>query len=482
VAANEASAACSPASGGSGRSGRSGETRIERDSLGTIDVPASAYWGVHTQRAVGNFSLSGRRVDPGLVRAYAVVKWAACLANLELGYLDSGTGRAIASAAGEVASGGLADQFPVDALAGGAGTSVNMNLNEVIANRANEILGFPLGSYDPVRPIEEVNLHQSTNDTYPTALKLAAVRGLRGLSEKAASLQGAFQAKEKEFSSIASMGRTELQPAVPMTLGQEFSGFAEAIGRDRWRTFKCEERLRVVNLGGTAVGTGIAAPRSYIFLVTDRLRELTGVGFSRGENLVDQTANADCFVEVSGILKAHASNLVKVCGDLRLLNLLGEVRLPAVQTGSSIMPGKANPVIAEAAMQAGMRVMANDALVADACSRGSLQLCEFLPVVALALLESISLLDGADSMLASHLSGITADEAACAAYLDRDPMIATALLPFVGYHGAEKLVEDFKKSGETDMRAFIARELGDDVAERALSPAALSSLGYKDGT
>ena len=287
---------------------------------------------------------------------------------------------------------GFADQFPVDALQGGAGTSTNMNVNEVIANRAIEILGGARGEYSRVHPIEDVNLNQSTNDTYPTALKVSAITGLRRLSEAIAGLQGAFQEKERQFAAIVTIGRTELQEAVPITLGAEFSGFAEAVSRDRWRTFKCEERLRVVNIGGTAVGTGISAPRSYIFLVIERLRDVTGLGLARGENLLDQTANADCFVEVSGILKAHAASLVKICNDLRLLSLLGEMRVPGAQAGSSIMPGKVNPVLLEAGIQAGMKVMANDALIADACSRGSLQINEFLPLVSFALHESLDLL------------------------------------------------------------------------------------------
>ncbi|HTP60418.1 MAG TPA: lyase family protein, partial [Spirochaetia bacterium] len=244
----------------------SSEHRTEEDLLGAIHVPARAYWGAHTERARANFPFLGYHVHPGMLRAYALVKKACCLANTELGLISAEKGAAIAQACDQVASGALADQFPVDAMQGGAGTSTNMNVNEVIANKAIEILGGTLGDYARVHPIEDVNLNQSTNDTYPTALKVSAITMLRALSEAIAALQGALQEKEKQFAGIVTIGRTELQEAVPITLGAEFSGFAEAVSRDRWRAFKCEERLRVVNLGGTAVGTGISAPRSYIFL------------------------------------------------------------------------------------------------------------------------------------------------------------------------------------------------------------------------
>src|SRR5208282_6479346 len=255
-----------------------------------------------------------------------------------------------------------------------------------------------------------------------------------------ARLQGALHEKEKAFGEIVKLGRTEWQEAVPITLGAEFSGSAEAFSRDRWRTFKCEERLRTVNLGGTAVGTGISAPRSYIFLVIEKLRDVTGLGLARGENLLDQTANADCFVEVSGMLKAHAASLMKICNDLRLLNLLGEIRVPGLQAGSSIMPGKVNPVLLEAAIQAGMKVMANDSLVADACSRGSLQINEFLPLVSFCLHESLDLLTRVDEKLAPHVRGIAADEKRCRSYFERSSMIVTALLPRIGYERATGLV------------------------------------------
>jgi len=459
----------------------SSEYRTEEDLLGDVRVPALAYWGAHTERARANFPFMGYRVHHGMIRAYAMVKKACCLANTELGLLNAEKGAAIIRACEEISSGGLSDQFPVDALQGGAGTSTNMNVNEVIANRAIELLGGRRGEYGRVHPIEDVNLNQSTNDTYPTALKVSAITMLRSLSEAIAALQGAFQEKEKEFAGIVTIGRTELQEAVPITLGAEFSGFAEAFARDRWRTFKCEERLRVVNLGGTAVGTGISAPRSYIFLVVERLRDVTGLGLARGENLLDQTANADSFVEVSGILKAHAATLVKICTDLRLLGLLGEIRVPAVQAGSSIMPGKVNPVLLESGIQAGMKVMANDSLVSDACSRGSLQINEFLPLVGFALHESLELLTRLDMLLAAHVRELHADETVCRSFFERSPMIATALLPHIGYDKATELVSRFLASGRQNIVEFLRGELGDAMVSKVFSARSLVALGYRDG-
>lgn len=454
-------------------------SRVEKDAFGELALAEDCYWGIHTERAIRNFRITGRPVNPVLIRALALVKKACCLANLETGNIEEKKAKAIIQAAEETAEGKLAGQFPVDALQGGAGTSVNMNLNEVIANRAIEILGSRRGDYSLVSPLEDVNLHQSTNDTFPTAVKIAGIHGLRGLSEKAAALQGAFQEKEKEFGKIVKVGRTELQEAVPLTLGAEFAAFSEAIARDRWRTFKCEERLRVVNIGGTAVGTGLAAPRDYIFLVIEKLREVTGLGLARGENLAGETANADPFVEVSGMLKAHATNLMKIANDLRLLNLLGEIHLPGLQAGSSIMPGKVNPVLMEAAIQAGIKVAANDSIIAEAASRGTLQIIEFLPLLADALLESLELLANTDTMLAGAVRDIRADEEKCRAYFDRSPTIITALLPLTGYGKAAALLKEFEQSGSDDMRKFLETKLGRETVEQALSPYRLTALGYK---
>jgi aspartate ammonia-lyase len=468
--------------------------REEKDLLGTLELPPGAYWGIHTQRAMVNFPLSGRRVNPSLIRALALVKKACAAANVELGYLDAAEGNAIIAACEEISAGGLADQFPVDALQGGAGTSTNMNINEVIANRAGELLGCRRGDYRLIHPLETVNLHQSTNDVFPTALKIAAITGLRRVSKAVAGLQGVFQEKETAFAAIVKIGRTELQEAVPMTIGAEFAAFSEAFSRDRWRTYKSEERLRVVNLGGTAIGTGLTAPRDYIFLVIEKLREFTGMGLSRGENLTGETANADAFVEVAGILKALAANLVKISNDLRLLNFTGEIHLPPVQAGSSIMPGKVNPVIPEAVIQTGLKVMADETIISDAASRGTWQINEFLPLIADAFLDQLDLLAAAADLLAAHVRELSADGMRCRAYFDRSPMIITALLPVIGYERATELIHEFYRTasppetsaappdpngaGFRNIRTFLEEKLGRDLMERVLAPYQLTALGY----
>jgi aspartate ammonia-lyase len=296
--------------------------RVEQDLLGSRELPADVLYGIHTARALENFPLAGRPVHEELIRAYGTVKLACARTNRTLGaWVDSpAKADALEQACSEMAEGLLSEHVLVDALQGGAGTSTNMNVNEVIANRALGILGAQPGDYALVSPFEDVNLHQSTNDTYPTALHLAAISLLHRLEDQVVDLQEAFQALEKRYAHVVKVARTEMQDAVLITLGREMGAYAEALGRDRWRIYKCEERLRVVNLGGTAVGTGLAAPRQYVFRVVDTLRDLSGIGFARAENLVEATQNADVFVEVSGILKACAVTLLKISGDLRFLS------------------------------------------------------------------------------------------------------------------------------------------------------------------
>ncbi len=463
----------------------SGEVRTEHDALGEAAVPLDALWGIHTARSVANFPLARRPVHPELVRAYGAVKLACARTNRALGaWADDAKADAVESACREAAEGALTGHVVVDALQGGAGTSLNMNVNEVIANRALLLLGRAPGSYDAVSPLGDVNLHQSTNDTFPTALRVAAIRMAGALEREVLVLQEAFQAKERAFAHVVKVGRTEMQDAVLTTLGREMGTYAEAFNRDRWRIYKCEERLRVVNLGGTAIGTGITAPREFIFRVVDALREITGIGFARAENLVEATANADVFVEVSGILKACAVSLVKVCGDLRLLSSgpeggLGEIRLPPVQAGSSVMPGKLNPVIPEAVTQAATLVMGHDQVIASAAAAGSLELNPFLPLIAHCLLESLDLLASACRILRERcIEGIEADEARCRRQVDYSTATVTALVPVLGYEGAGHLLEYAREHRLTIKEAaidggFLTPEQFDELT----SPEAVCRLG-----
>lgn len=462
--------------------------RTERDQLGELPIPAAALSGIHTRRAATHFSLAGRPCHVELIRAYGMVKLACARTNRSLGaWEDQAKADAIERACVELAEGLLDEQVIVDALQGGAGTSLNMNVNEVIANRALQILGRRPGDYTYISPTDDINLHQSTNDTYPTALKLAAIRLLHLLEHRLVALQESFQSAEKRFAHIVKVGRTQLQDAVLTTLGREMSAYAEAFGRDRWRVYKCEERLRVINLGGTAIGTGLAAPRAYIFRVTDVLRDLTGIGFARAENLIDCTQNADVFVEVSGILKACASSLLKVSTDLRLLSSgpqagFGEIRLPARQAGSSVMPGKVNPVIPEAVSQAAMTVIGHDATITAACSAGNLELNPFLPVVADALLTSIDLLSlSCDTLRRFCVDGIEADEDRCRAHVDTASATVTALVGVIGYEEACDIARLAGESTGSIRELVISRGLmtGEDF-DALISPESVCRLGSPD--
>lgn len=456
--------------------------RVEHDRLGSLKVSCDVLWGIHTQRALQNFRVSSLKVNGGLITALALVKKACCKANFKTGYISEIKATAMMQACEEIMEGKHADQFPIDALQGGAGTSTNMNMNEVIANRALEILGHEHGRYDVVHPIMDVNKHQSTNDVYPTAVKIAILQKLKVLSQNVENLQGAFQKKEKDFSRIVKIGRTEMQEAVPLTLGSEFSAFAEAIARDRWRIFKCEERIRCVNLGGTAIGTGLTAPQKYIFLVIEELRELAGFGLTRGENVVDQTANSDSFVEVAGILKAHIASLIKISNDLRSMNMLREIELKALQTGSSIMPGKANPVIFESAIQASLRACSDCDLVFDTASRSSFQINEFMPLLAVSMLEAIDILINVNVMLAEHVQDIIAKADMCWRHVDDNPLTITAFVSSLGYDRCEQLLKEFlsQRSEQPSMRAFLITKLGQEKVDDILSPENLMAMGHRD--
>ena len=460
-------------------------TRMERDGLGAMSIPADAYWGVHTSRAVRNFPFSGYRLPPAFIRAFARVKQACARTNALLGHLAGERGQAIMEACAEIAEGGLHDQIVVDAFQGGAGTSTNMNFNEVIASRAAELLGGARGDFALVDPLLHVNMHQSTNDVYPTALRVAVLTQLAELEEAVSDLQAGLQRKEAEFRDVVKVGRTELMDAVPMTLGMTFSAFAEAVARDRWRIFKCRERIKRVNLGGTAVGTGLGAPRDYVLAVAGHLAAITGLPVSRAENPVDATQNADVFVEVSGMLKACAANLLKIASDLRLLSSgpaagLCEITLPPLQTGSSIMAGKINPVMPEAATQAALRVMANDQAVTLAAGLGQLELNHLLPLITHSLLESLTLLTAACRGLSKDcVEGIEARPGQCRSHVERSAALATVLVPALGYGAVESIVKDAGDNGRTVAAEIEAKGIASkEAVERLLSPRRLCKLGF----
>ncbi len=446
------------------------ETRLEHDLLGQLNVPAEAYYGIHALRSSRSFHLLGLPIHPGLIRALADVKYACAEANKLTGYLDDQLAEAIQSACKRVASGELNSEFITDALQGGAGTSANMNANEVIANAALEILGHAKGDYVVVHPLDHVNLSQSTNDVFPTAVRLAAIRLLVPASEAMARLQAAFQAKESEFAGVLKVGRTEMQDAVPVTLGQEFSAWAQAVQRDWWRLYKVEERLRQVNLGGTAVGTGLNADKEYVYLVVNCLRDYTGINISRAENMIDVTQNCDVFVEVSGMIKAAAVNLHKIASDLRLLSSgpragFGEISLPSLQAGSSIMPGKVNPTATEAVSQAAFQIMANDHAISLCAMSGQLELNAFLPLLAHNLFQSLELLTGAADLLNEDcVAGITANIDNCSRHIEDSFALLTALSPYVGYEKASQMALEAHETGKTIRQ--IATESGDFSVEQ----------------
>ncbi len=454
--------------------------RIEKDHFGEIELEENCLHGIHTERALQNFPLKGNTVSRELINAIAEVKRAAVQVNGSLKCIEPHFVTAIVTACDEIIGGSIEYDFALPALQGGAGTSTNMCVNEVIANRALQILGKSCGDYETVHPIEMVNLHQSTNDVYPTALKMVVIRKVQALSDKVATLQGEFQKKEDEYSHILTMGRTELEDAVPITLGSQFATFAQAIERDRWRCFKAEERIRMVNIGGTAVGTGLTAPRSYIFRVIEKLREETGLSIGRAEHVMDATANNDPFVEVSATLLANATNLIKIARDLRYLHGEREISLPQLQAGSSIMPGKVNPVIIESVIQLCLKVKSESALVADIISLGSLQINEYMPLLADTMISILDELSDAVIMLNKHIPLITANQKNCEQKLFSGTAIITAFVSLLGYSKAEELVNEYNNDQTTgDFRSFLIKALGKEVVDEQLKPAKLMALGHR---
>ncbi|QQQ62273.1 aspartate ammonia-lyase [Paenarthrobacter ureafaciens] len=418
--------------------------RLEEDSLGRVKVPANAYWGAHTARALDNFPISGITLaqHPRLVTSLAMVKRAAALTNGNIGTLDATIARAISRACEAVETGGFRDQFCVDVIQGGAGTSTNMNANEVIANIALESLGHPLGSYEHLHPIDHVNRCQSTNDVYPTALKLALAGSVEELCHELDHLAAAFHHKGAAFAHILKMGRTQLQDAVPMSLGQEFHAFAATILEDRQRLKESAALLLECSLGATAVGTGITAEPGYRQEVVDVLAHITGRKLVPAENLIEATSDVGAFMHLSGMLKRSAIKLSKISSDLRLLssgpqNGLGELRLPPRQAGSSIMPGKVNPVIPEALNQIAFAVAGADTTVTMAADNGQLQLNAFEPVIGHVLLQGLAWLTNGARILRTHcVDGVEANEEDLQRRAAGSAGLATAFIPAIGYAAA----------------------------------------------
>lgn len=457
--------------------------RTEHDLLGERQVPADAYYGVHTLRAVENFPITGTPISiyPELIKALAAIKQAAALANHELGLLDKLRCDAIVNACKEIADGAFHQQFVVDVIQGGAGTSTNMNANEVIANRALELLGHGKGEYQHLHPNEHVNIGQSTNDVYPSALKVATWFGIGGLVDAMAVLRKAFEAKADEFAHIIKMGRTQLQDAVPMTLGQEFSTYAVMLGEDEQRLREAAMLICEINLGATAIGTGITAHPSYAPLVLQRLRDITGIPLSTAPNLIEATQDCGSFVQLSGVLKRVAVKLSKTCNDLRLLSSgpragFGEINLPPMQAGSSIMPGKVNPVIPEVVNQIAFEVIGNDVTVSFAAEAGQLQLNAFEPIIAHSLFKSVSHLRAGCLTLAERcVSGITANEDKLRAAVQNSIGVVTALNPYIGYENATAVAQEAHVTGGSVYEIVLRRGLlSQDELDRILRPESLT--------
>ena len=427
--------------------------RVERDFLGEKEVPAEAYYGIQTLRAKENFPITGFTPHPELIRAFGYVKKAAAMANRDVGVLKKNIAEAIIQAADEVIDGKFNDQFIVDPIQGGAGTSYNMNANEVIANRAIEILGGKKGDYSIVSPNTHVNMAQSTNDTFPTAVRIACLNLANGLQHALQLLIFSLREKEKEFDDVIKMGRTHLQDAVPIRLGQEFGAYRRVISRDLQRIERSLEMFYVINMGATAVGTGLNAKPEYIEKVTQYLAEITGFSLRTAEHLVDATQNTDAYTGLSSALKILAINLSKIANDLRLMSSgprtgLNEINLPPRQPGSSIMPGKVNPVMAEIINQISFQVIGNDHTISLASEAGQLELNVMEPVLVFNLLQSLTILQNGINVFREYLvEGITANVERCKEYVEKSVGIITAINPHVGYEVSARIAREAMETG-----------------------------------
>ena len=461
--------------------------RIEKDSIGTRDIPGDVYYGVQSLRAAENFHITGLRMHPEIINSLAYIKKAAAVTNCEVGLLDKKKAQAIVKACDEIIEGKFHDEFIVDPIQGGAGTSLNMNANEVIANRAIEILGGQKGDYSIVHPNDDVNCGQSTNDVIPTAGKMTSLRLLKNLKAQLLRLHKALNDKAQEFDHVIKMGRTQMQDAVPIRLGQEFKAYSVAIMRDINRMEKAMDEMRALNMGGTAIGTGINADEMYMRRIVPNLTEISGMDFIQAFDLIDSTQNLDSFVAVSGAVKACAVTLSKISNDLRLMSSgpragFGEINLPAKQNGSSIMPGKVNPVIPEVVNQVAFNVIGNDVTITMAAEAGQLELNAFEPIIFYCMFQSIDTLAYAvETLVDNCITGITANEERCRELVENSVGIITAINPHVGYQKAAEIAKKAIKTGEP-VRSLILEEnlMDEEELNQILDPVHMTEPGILD--
>ena len=458
--------------------------RVEKDSIGVKDIPEEVYYGVQTLRAAENFHITGLNMHPEIINSLAYIKKASAITNCEVGILEKKKAQAIVQACDEIIEGKFHDDFIVDPIQGGAGTSLNMNANEVIANRAIEILGGKKGDYTIVNPNDDVNCGQSTNDVIPTAGKMTSLHLLQNLKKQLLRLYDALNEKAKEFDHVIKMGRTQMQDAVPIRLGQEFKAYSVAIMRDIHRMDKAMDEMRTLNMGGTAIGTGINADENYLRRIVPNLSEISGMEFIQAFDLIDATQNLDSFVAVSGAVKACAVTLSKMSNDLRLMSSgpragFGEINLPAKQNGSSIMPGKVNPVLPEVVNQVAFNIIGNDMTITMAAEAGQLELNAFEPIIFYCMFQSIDTLGYAvETLVDNCIVEITANEERCRQLVENSVGIITAICPHVGYEKTADIAKKAINSNES-VRSLILKEniMDEEELSRILDPIHMTEPG-----
>ena len=458
--------------------------RKEHDFLGELEIPDEVYYGVQTTRAISNFKITGQKIDPDFVQAYAKVKKATVMANMSTGRMPKEVGEPLIQAADEIIAGKLLDQFPVDPIQGGAGTSVNMNVNEVLCNRALEIIGKPKGSYDIISPNNHANMAQSTNDTFPTSIKVCLSYKSKKLTASLERLASELDKKGEEFKDILKMGRTHLQDAVPITLGQEMHSYASAVRRGIDRINHAIDSIHVVNMGGTAVGTGLNAEPAYITKVAETLSEVTGEKYVTADNIIDATNNTDGFSDVSSAMKTTALVLIKMANDFRLMASgprcgLNELKLPMRQPGSSIMPGKVNPVIAEVLDQACYQVVANDIAVSLGVENGQFELNVMEPVISFNLFNSMKYMTNAvDTFVDKLLLDLQPNKEQCQEWLDKSVGIVTAMLPHIGYENSAMIAKEAYNTGRPVREVILEKGLiSKEQMEKILQPKEMTTPG-----